>query len=367
MSDPRPVPERVPEHPRMTQAEYARSRHAVWLGTSVLFTDVLGRILLVKPVYRREWLLAGGAVDSGESPAAAAAREVAEELGLVRRPGRLLATHFLPPGHPDVARDLPFPGEVRYVYDGGVLTAPDIAALRLPADELADFAFLDADDAAERMIPVDAEIVRAALRAQLSGTTAELASGRHAGVVPPLDRHQLLPRLRPGHDWPWHTGAVPAGMPVVQAWGWLFVPDGRVVVVADPGKRRPMLPGGTVEASDGSPEDTLRREAEEEARLTVGEIARLGWVHDATGAVYGGIGECARLRLAAPVTAVGPASADPATGRHFARLLASPQQAAALLGQGAQGRQQAALAARIAHERWGIPHATPAPVTELSM
>ncbi|GAA3169346.1 MULTISPECIES: NUDIX domain-containing protein [Streptomyces] len=184
MNESRPVPERAPGQPRMTQAEYARSRHAVWLGASVLFTDVLGRVLLVKPVYRRQWLLPGGGVESGESPAEAAAREVAEELGLVRRPGRLLATHFLPPGHPDVARDLPFPGEIQYVYDGGVLTAPDIAALRLPPDELADFAFLDAAGAAARMIPVDAGTMTAALRARLSGTTADLASGRHVGEAP---------------------------------------------------------------------------------------------------------------------------------------------------------------------------------------
>lgn len=39
----------VPEQPRMSQEEYARSRHAVWLGTAALVTDELGRVLLVKP------------------------------------------------------------------------------------------------------------------------------------------------------------------------------------------------------------------------------------------------------------------------------------------------------------------------------
>ncbi|MFG2227768.1 NUDIX domain-containing protein [Streptomyces sp. NPDC048644] len=197
------------------------------------------------------------------------------------------------------------------------------------------------------------------------GTTAHLCGGNHTGEVPPLDRHQVLPRLRPGHSRPWHTTPAPDGMQIAQAWGWLFAPDGRVVVVVDPQKRWPMLPGGTVEPTDLSPEDTLRREATEEAQVTIGgDITRLGWVHDATGEVYGGIGECARLRLAAPLTTVGPAAVDPATGRQFARLLA-PQQTAGLIGWGQQGYIHAALVEKIAHQRWGIPYAAPSPITEL--
>lgn len=66
------------------------------------------------------------------------------------------------------------------------------------------------------------------------------------------------------------------------------------------------------------------REAAEEAQLSLGDVERLGWVYDATGEVYGGIGECARLRLAAPIAAIGPSTIDTATGRRFARLLATP-------------------------------------------
>ncbi|MDJ1135776.1 hypothetical protein [Streptomyces iconiensis] len=39
-------------------------------------------------------------------------------------------------------------------------------------------------------------------------------------------------------------------------------------------------------------------------------------------AADGGIDACARLRLAAPVTAIGPSAVDPATGRRPLRLLA---------------------------------------------
>lgn len=43
-------------------------------------------LLLVRSSYRRTWNLPGGGLRSGESPAAAAARELAEELGLPAMP-----------------------------------------------------------------------------------------------------------------------------------------------------------------------------------------------------------------------------------------------------------------------------------------
>ncbi|MFD7065200.1 hypothetical protein [Streptomyces sp. NPDC059906] len=86
---------------------------------------------------------------------------------------------------------------------------------------------------------------------------------------------------------------------------------------------------------------------------------------DETGEVYGGVGRNARLRLAAPVTAIGPAASDPATGRSFVRLLATPAQAATLLGWGPPGARQTQLAADTARERWGLPPARAAAIKEI--
>jgi len=48
----------------------------------VILCDPAGRIALVRHSYRAGWYLPGGGVDRGESMAAAAVREVAEETGI---------------------------------------------------------------------------------------------------------------------------------------------------------------------------------------------------------------------------------------------------------------------------------------------
>jgi 8-oxo-dGTP pyrophosphatase MutT (NUDIX family) len=53
-------------------------------GTMVAVLDADGRALLVRHTYgdRRRWELPGGWIQAGEDPAAAAVREVGEELGV---------------------------------------------------------------------------------------------------------------------------------------------------------------------------------------------------------------------------------------------------------------------------------------------
>lgn len=352
-------------------AQYATSRHAAWLGAAAIITDQVGRVLVVHPTYRQDdsWLLPGGVVESGEHPHVTCRREITEELGLADLPlARLLAVHSLSPHHPDGQSGTPFPGEVRFVFDGGTLTPDQVEAIRLPREELSEYAFMETRDALQRLRPVDGQIMLAAYRARLGNTaTAHLADGRHITDVPALDRLDVHVRYRPMWDSPLNRGPVPGHLPVQQAWSWCFIPDGRVVVVADPGPRGalPMLPGGTVESTDTTPEDTLHREAAEEGQLTLADPVRLGWVLDETGEVYGGVGPNARLRLAARVTGIGPAAVDPATGRSFARLLATPAQAAALLGWGPPGARQAQLAVEAARERWGLPTARATAIEEI--
>ena len=78
--------------PDIYVASLARKR----MAAGALYRDWAGRVLLVDPVYRDTWDLPGGAVEAEESPQAACRREVAEELGLDRPVGRVLALDWVP-------------------------------------------------------------------------------------------------------------------------------------------------------------------------------------------------------------------------------------------------------------------------------
>jgi 8-oxo-dGTP diphosphatase len=66
------------------------------VAAGALFFDNQGRVLLVHPTYKDTWDIPGGYVERGESPAAACRRELNEELGLDRKPQRLLTVDWAP-------------------------------------------------------------------------------------------------------------------------------------------------------------------------------------------------------------------------------------------------------------------------------
>ncbi len=147
-------------------ASLARKR----MAAGALFRGEAGGVLLVDPVYRETWDLPGGAVEAEESPHAACRREVAEELGLDRPVGRVLAVDWVPsrPGRPE--------GLV-VVYDGGVLTVADIGAITLQHEELAGFAFAGAGEVAGLVTPLVSRRIVACLDAVATGAVASLENG----------------------------------------------------------------------------------------------------------------------------------------------------------------------------------------------
>lgn len=144
------------------------------MAAGALCRDGAGRVLLVDPVYRATWDLPGGSVEAEESPHAACRREVAEELGLDRPVGRVLAVDWVPsrPGRPE---------GLIVVYDGGVLIASDIEAIIVQEGELAGFAFVRPGEVAGRVTPLVARRITASLDALAAGTVASLEAGSPAG------------------------------------------------------------------------------------------------------------------------------------------------------------------------------------------
>jgi ADP-ribose pyrophosphatase YjhB (NUDIX family) len=150
-------------------ASLARKR----MAATAFFRDGQGRVLLVNPVYKEKWDLPGGAVEAEESPHAACRREVAEELGLDRPPGRVLAVDW-------VASRPERPEGVIVVYDGGMLSETEIKDIVLADGELGGFAFVAGDEIAGLVTPLLAQRVASCLDAVASGTVAALENGSQA-------------------------------------------------------------------------------------------------------------------------------------------------------------------------------------------
>jgi 8-oxo-dGTP diphosphatase len=140
------------------------------MGAGVLLRDERGRVLLVEPTYKPHWEVPGGCVEAGESPRAAAARELREELGLGVPVGRLVVTDWVP------ARDGRTEG-LMLIFDGGVLPAEETSAIRVPAEELRGWAWCTEAEAGERLLPLLARRVAAAVRACAEGGCAYLEDG----------------------------------------------------------------------------------------------------------------------------------------------------------------------------------------------
>jgi 8-oxo-dGTP pyrophosphatase MutT (NUDIX family) len=307
--------------------DYCATLPGVIVGASVLLHDRHGNLVVVEPNYKPGLDLPGGMAESGEAPHEAARREVREEIGLDVVVGRLLAVCTT------TAETF---GRVvlDFVFDGPVLTDDQVAVLA-PTDAELDAAFVLTPDAAlPRFAPRTRRRISVALEAYASDACLYAVDGRE---------------YRPPKKRVWHEGeAVPAGTPVGRAAGWLFDPDGRVLLVVDPDGGY-VLPGGGAEPQDADPLATLTREAIEEANAVLGATTHVGYLADPDGGDV-------RSRTAARLVSLGPLTPDPATGWSWSRALVTPRRAAELLGDGYEARLPQALAAqRAAHEHLGVP------------
>ncbi|MEU0246145.1 NUDIX hydrolase [Streptomyces sp. NPDC006235] len=153
-------------------AAYIASLPRVLAGAAALFRDGEGRVLLVEPNYREGWTLPGGTIESddGETPRQGARRETAEEIGLDRELGRLLAVDWVDgTGRPPL---------VAYLYDGGVLGEDEFKAIRLQEEELLSWRLVPREELPEYLPGALGRRVLAALDVLAGGSgTAELENG----------------------------------------------------------------------------------------------------------------------------------------------------------------------------------------------
>ena len=145
--------------------------HDVWfaqlpgavVAAAGLITDDAGQVLMVKPNYRDHWTMPGGICEHGEAPHLGCAREVAEEVGLDRTAGPLLAVDW---SQPFGAGARPI---LHFVFDCGTLPAG--APIVLQQEELDDYQFV-APDRLDSYTPVFMQDrIAAALAGRAGGAT----------------------------------------------------------------------------------------------------------------------------------------------------------------------------------------------------
>ncbi|MFB6980288.1 NUDIX hydrolase [Streptomyces scopuliridis] len=345
----------------MTDEAYGalRASAALWVGTSVLITNQLGQVLVQHVDYLDTCLLPGGAVDKGESPAHAAARELGEELGITAVTDRGLAVDWVSAGSTSAPAAMRFPGEILHVFDGGTWDDDRICEIRLPSSEITAVEFVEPARLPDLLSPPDARRAMSALRARINAAGTVLLENGLPIAPTVLDRLGVLQTARPTYRYPWLQGPAPHDLTVTQVWAWLFAPDGRVLVLLDPHTGVAILPGGTPEEQDqGDPVCTLRREAEEGAAARFGSPLLLGHVTDPAA-------RRGYLRYAAALIGVDPARPDPTTGHTYTRILATPEQATDLFDWGPAAAHQLA-AVHQARRQLGLPQAACQPVTQLT-
>jgi 8-oxo-dGTP pyrophosphatase MutT (NUDIX family) len=110
-------------------------------SAGALIRDPAGRLLILKPNYKKGWTLPGGQVNpDGESPWQACRRETREECGLVVERARLACVDYLPPKPTR-------PGGVRFLFDCGTLPEAAFGEIALQAEEIEDWRLAELTEA----------------------------------------------------------------------------------------------------------------------------------------------------------------------------------------------------------------------------
>jgi 8-oxo-dGTP pyrophosphatase MutT (NUDIX family) len=146
------------------------------VAAGVLFLDETDRVLLVVPSYKDFLDLPGGYVEPGESPRAAARREVREELAIEPPVGLLLVADWWHDSADGQGGE-----KLLFVFDGGHITPAQLDSVAVDGEEVIGSRFHALADLDAVTIPRLANRIRHAVAAHHAGTTRYLEDGQPGG------------------------------------------------------------------------------------------------------------------------------------------------------------------------------------------
>jgi len=131
---------------------------AIPASAGALIFDQAGRLLILKPTYKKGWTIPGGVMEAdGETPWDACRREVREECGLEVSGGRLACVDFRP-------SRLERSGGIRFLFDCGPADDAALAAITVQPEEIEEHRLLPLDAALPLLRPPIRRRVRAGTR-----------------------------------------------------------------------------------------------------------------------------------------------------------------------------------------------------------
>jgi ADP-ribose pyrophosphatase YjhB (NUDIX family) len=143
--------------------EFFKTVPKKWSGAATLFFNSENKILLVKPNYKDKWLPVGGLIESGESPTEAAKREAKEEINIDPTNLKLLCVEYHQ--SEDAIGD-----RFQFLFDGGILNEQEIASIKLPPDEIAEFGFFTLEESVKMLAESNKERIETGIKARELGT-----------------------------------------------------------------------------------------------------------------------------------------------------------------------------------------------------
>ncbi|WP_431934689.1 NUDIX domain-containing protein [Micromonospora sp. RP3T] len=139
------------------------------VAAGALFFDDEGRVMLVRPSYKKHWDIPGGYVEPGESPRAACVREVREELGLTPALGPMLIVDWAPAEREG--------DKLLFIFDGGSLGPDSEREIRFADGELTEWRYVGEESLEEHGPSRLARRIRTAIAARRGGTSAYAEHG----------------------------------------------------------------------------------------------------------------------------------------------------------------------------------------------
>lgn len=144
------------------------------VGSGALFLNQAGELLLVKPAYKKGWLIPGGSVEE-ESPREACQREVKEEIGLTIPITKLLTIDSIT-YQPHRRAGLQF------TFYGGMLDEEQIKKINLPSEELSEFIFVPLEQLSDYLRESKVSRYKLSLKAYQENIIYYLEDGKLASL-----------------------------------------------------------------------------------------------------------------------------------------------------------------------------------------